>query len=122
MRSNVEVVGVDDNPMVVRVLREALRSPAKLATGAGRDNAPDRARDLPVDGFRTPAIDGRQPADKLRIREPVWRLSVIRVATKAVPEKPVAEDHVASGRRSVDGARPATGGGTGEEEDVLLDS
>jgi CheY-like chemotaxis protein len=100
MQSNVKVLLVDDNPMIVAMLRDALAPLAKVTTaGDGADallKAVDDAPDLLVSDYRMPGMDGRQLVDKLRSRSTTSAISVVLLATKAeISEKLALQDHVA---------------------------
>jgi CheY-like chemotaxis protein len=100
MQSNVKVLLVDDNPMVLGMLREALEPLARVTTaGDGADallKAVDDAPDLLVSDYRMPGMDGRQLVDKLRSRSSTSKISVILLATKSeISEKLATQDHVA---------------------------
>ena len=100
MQSNVKVLLVDDNPMILSMLRDALAPMAKVTTaGDGADallKAVDEAPDLLVSDYRMHGMDGRQLVDKLRSRSTTAGISVILLATKAeISEKLAVQDHVA---------------------------
>ena len=86
MAINVKVLLVDDNPMVLRMLRQALTPMASVTTATdGADallKAVDEAPDLLVSDYRMPGMDGRQLADKLKSRPATKTVSVILLATK----------------------------------------
>jgi DNA-binding response OmpR family regulator len=100
MQSDVKVLLVDDNPMVLALLRDALTPLAKVTTaGDSADallKAVEDAPDLLVSDYRMPGMDGRQLVDKLRSRSSTSTLSVILLATKSdISEKLSVQDHVA---------------------------
>ena len=100
MQSNVKVLLVDDNPMVLGMLRDALSPLARVTTaGDGADallKAVEEAPDLLISDFRMPGMDGRQLVDKLRSRSSTSNVSVILLATKSdISEKLAVQDHVA---------------------------
>src|SRR3984957_791972 len=100
MQSDVKVLLVDDNPMVLAMLRDALTPLAKVTTaGDGADallKAVDDAPDLVVSDFRMPGMDGRQLVDKLKSRSTTSGIFVVLLATKAdMSEKLAAQDHPA---------------------------
>ena len=100
MQSNVKVLLVDDNPMVLAMLRDALTPLAKVTTaGDSADallKAVDDAPDLLVSDYRMPGMDGRQLVEKLRSRSTTAAISVILLATKSdISEKLSVQDHTA---------------------------
>ena len=100
MQSNVKILLVDDNPMVLGMLRDALEPLAMVTTaGDGADallKAVDDPPDLLVSDYRMPGMDGRQLVDKLRSRSSTSKISVILLATKSeISEKLATQDHVA---------------------------
>lgn len=100
MQSDVKILLVEDNPMVLAMLREALAPLAKVTTaGDGADallKAVDDAPDLLVSDFRMPGMDGRQLVDKLKSRAGTKNISVVLLATKAdISEKLTTQDHLA---------------------------
>jgi CheY-like chemotaxis protein len=100
MHSDVKVLLVDDNPMVLAMLRDALTPLAKVTTaGDGADallKAVDDAPDLVVSDFRMPGMDGRQLVDKLKSRSTTSGIFVVLLATKAdISEKLAVQDHPA---------------------------
>lgn len=100
MHSDVKILLVDDNPMVLAMLRDALVPLAKVTTaGDGADallKAVDDAPDLVVSDFRMPGMDGRQLVEKLKSRASTATVSVVLLATKAdISEKLSTQDHPA---------------------------
>src|SRR5215470_298326 len=100
MQSNVKLLLVDDNPMVLGMLRDALSPLARVTTADdGADallKAVDEAPDLLVSDYRMPGMDGRQLVDKLRSRSNTAGIAVVLLATKAeISEKLAVQDHVA---------------------------
>jgi DNA-binding response OmpR family regulator len=100
MQSNVKVLLVDDNPLIVAMLRDALTPLAKVTTaGDGADallKAVDDAPDLLVSDYRMPGMDGRQLVDKLRSRSTTSGIFVVLLATKAeISEKLAMQEHIA---------------------------
>lgn len=100
MQSNVKVLLVDDNPMIVAMLRDALAPLAQVTTaGDGADallKAVDEVPDLLVSDYRMPGMDGRQLVDKLRSRTTTSGISVVLLATKAeISEKLAMQEHIA---------------------------
>ena len=100
MQSDVKILLVDDNPMVLAMLRDALLPLAKVTTaGDSADallKAVDDAPDLLVSDYRMPGMDGRQLVEKLRSRSTTSGISVILLATKSdISEKLAVQDHAA---------------------------
>jgi DNA-binding response OmpR family regulator len=100
MQSNVKVLLVDDNPMVLAMLRDAIAPLARVSTaGDGADallKAVEDTPDLLVSDFRMPGMDGRQLVEKLRSRSTTSGISVILLATKSdISEKLSIQDHTA---------------------------
>jgi CheY-like chemotaxis protein len=87
MPNNVKVLLVDDNPMVLGMLKGALQ-PLGIVTSAtdAADallKAVDDPPDLLVSDYRMPGMDGQQLAQKLKGRPATAKISVILLATKA---------------------------------------
>jgi CheY-like chemotaxis protein len=100
MQSNVKILLVDDNPMVLGLLRDALEPLAKVTTaGDGADallKAVEETPDLLVSDYRMPGMDGRQLVDKLKSRSSTSAISVVLLATKSdISEKLALQDHPA---------------------------
>src|SRR5690348_5038049 len=100
MQSDVKILLVDDNPMVLAMLRDALSPLAKVSTaGDGADallKAVEEAPDLLVSDYRMPGMDGRQLVEKLKSRSTTSSISVILLATKSdISEKLSLQDHTA---------------------------
>ena len=100
MQTDVKVLLVDDNPMILGMLRDALTPLAKVTTaGDGADallKAVEDTPDLLVSDYRMPGMDGRQLVDKLRSRSSTAKVSVVLLATKSeISEKLATQDHVA---------------------------
>jgi CheY-like chemotaxis protein len=100
MQSDVKILLVEDNPMVLAMLHDALASLAKVTTaGDGADallKAVEDAPDLVVSDFRMPGMDGRQLVDKLRSRQSTAAISVVLMATRAdISEKLATPEHLA---------------------------
>src|SRR5689334_19051585 len=102
MSNNVKVLLVDDNPMVLGMLKQALTPLAMVTTAVdGPDallKAVDDPPDLLVSDYRMPGMDGRQLVEKLKSRPSTSGISVILLATKAdITEKlgmPDVDDYV----------------------------
>src|SRR5438105_7875402 len=86
MVSNVKILLVDDNPMVLRLLKQSLSALAKITTaGDAADallKAVDDAPDLLVCDFRMPGMDGRQLIEKLKSRPATANCSSGLMASK----------------------------------------
>ena len=100
MKSNVKVLLVDDNPMVLGMLRDALTPLAHVTTaGDGADallKAVEDVPDLLVSDYRMPGMDGRQLVEKLKGRPATAGVSVVLLATKSdISEKLALQDHPA---------------------------
>ena len=100
MHNDVKLLLVDDNPMVLAMLRDALTPLAKVTTaGDGADallKAVEEAPDLLVSDYRMPGMDGKQLVEKLRGRSSTSGISVILLATKSdISEKLTLQDHSA---------------------------
>jgi CheY-like chemotaxis protein len=87
MANNVRLLLVDDNPMVLGLLRGALTPLAMVTTATDAADALLKAVDDPPDllicDYRMPGMDGRQLVEKLRSRPRTAGAAVILVATKA---------------------------------------
>ncbi|HWX95171.1 MAG TPA: response regulator [Terriglobales bacterium] len=86
MSSNVKVLLVDDNPMVLGMLKQALATLGQVATAGDAADALLRAVDDPPDllvtDYRMPGMDGRQLIEKLRSRPATANFSAIILASK----------------------------------------
>ena len=87
MASNVKILLVDDNPMVLGMLRQTLSTLAVVSTaGDAADallKAVDEAPDLLISDYRMPGMDGRQLLEKLKSRPATAGIAVILMASKA---------------------------------------
>src|SRR5215467_7837465 len=100
MQSNVKLLLVDDNPMVLGMLRDALSPLANVTTANdGADallKAVEDAPDLIVSDYRMPGMDGRQLVEKLKSRSSTSGIAVVLLATKSdISEKLSLHDHAA---------------------------
>jgi CheY-like chemotaxis protein len=98
MANNVKVLLVDDNPMVLGMLRGALTPLALVNTASdGADallKAVEDPPDLLVSDYRMPGMDGRQLVEKLKSRPKTAGIAVILLATKTdISEKLGMQDH-----------------------------
>jgi len=87
MANNVKLLLVDDNPMILNMLRGALAPLATVVTASdGADallKAVEDPPDLLVCDYRMAGMDGRQLVEKLRSRPRTATSAVILLATKA---------------------------------------
>jgi CheY-like chemotaxis protein len=87
MPHNVTVLLVDDNPMILGMLKQALGHLAQITTAADAPDALLKAVDSPPDilisDYRMTGMDGRQLVEKLRARPATMNVAVILLATKA---------------------------------------
>ncbi len=87
MLNNVKVLLVDDNPMVLGMLRSALTPLANVTTSNDSADAllkaVDDPPDLLVSDYRMPGMDGHQLVEKLKSRPNPAGISVILLASKA---------------------------------------
>jgi CheY-like chemotaxis protein len=86
MANNVKLLLVDDNPMVLGMLQQALSSLA-MVTPAGDTadallKAVDDPPDLVVCDYRMPGMDGRQLIEKLKSRPGTANFSSVLMASK----------------------------------------
>jgi CheY-like chemotaxis protein len=98
MANNVKLLLVDDNPMVLAMLRDALTPLAIVSTASdGADALLKAVEDIPdllVSDYRMPGMDGRQLVEKLKSRPATSGISVVLVATKSdISEKLSMHDH-----------------------------
>src|ERR1700757_1275129 len=87
MSDNLKLLLVDDNPMVLGMLQQALTSLAKVTTATDAADAllkaVDDAPDLLVCDYRMPGMDGRQLVEKLKSRPATANFSSFLMASKA---------------------------------------
>src|SRR5713226_1316032 len=87
MSTNVKVLLVDDNPMVLGMLQGALTPLAKVSTSNDSADAllkaVDDPPDLLVSDYRMPGMDGHQLVERLKSRPATAGISVILLASKA---------------------------------------
>lgn len=87
MPSNVKILVVDDNPMVLGMLQQALAPLAEVSTASDSADALLKAveeiPDLLISDYRMPGMDGRQLLEKLKGRPATSGIAVILMASKA---------------------------------------
>src|SRR5437660_8066980 len=86
MSNNVKVLLVDDNPMVLGMLKQSLSSMADVKPASDAPDALLKAVDDPPDVLvsdsRMPGMDGHQLIEKLKSRPSTSSVAVILLATK----------------------------------------
>ena len=86
MADNVKLLVVDDNPMVLGMLQQALAPLAKVTTATDAADAllkaVDDVPDLLVCDYRMPGMDGRQLVEKLKSRPATSNFSTVLMASK----------------------------------------
>jgi CheY-like chemotaxis protein len=86
MANNVKLLLVDDNPMVLGMLQQALSSLAKVTSASDTADALLKAVDDPPDlvvcDYRMPGMDGRQLIEKLKSRPGTANFSAVLMASK----------------------------------------
>jgi CheY-like chemotaxis protein len=86
MSSNVKVLLVEDNPMVLGMLQQSLATLGQVATATDAADALLKAVDDPPDllvtDYRMPGMDGRQLIEKLRSRPATANFAAIILASK----------------------------------------
>jgi CheY-like chemotaxis protein len=87
MADNVKLLVVDDNPMVLGMLQQALSPLAQVTTATDAADAllkaVDDVPDLLVCDYRMPGMDGRQLVEKLKSRPATANFSAVLMASKA---------------------------------------
>jgi CheY-like chemotaxis protein len=87
MASNVKILLVDDNPMVLGMLQQALSALGEVAVANDAADAllkaVDDLPDLLICDYRMPGMDGRQLLEKLKSRPATTGIAVILMASKA---------------------------------------
>jgi CheY-like chemotaxis protein len=86
MAENLKLLLVDDNPMVLGMLQQALSSLAQVTTATDAADAllkaVDDAPDLLVCDYRMPGMDGRQLIEKLKSRPATANFSSMLMASR----------------------------------------
>ena len=86
MADNVKLLLVDDNPMVLGMLQQALSPLAHVTTATDAADAllkaVDDAPDLLLCDYRMPGMDGRQLVEKLKSRPATANFSTVLMASK----------------------------------------
>src|SRR5437588_7383207 len=86
MVNNVKLLVVEDNPMVLDLLQQALHPLAVVTTGTDAADALLKAVDNPPDllvcDYRMPGMDGRQLIEKLKSRPGTANFSSVLMASK----------------------------------------
>ena len=87
MASNVKILLVDDNPMVLGMLQQALSTMGEVAVATDAADAllkaVDDLPDVMICDYRMPGMDGRQLLEKLKSRPATASIAVILMASKA---------------------------------------
>jgi len=87
MANDVKLLVVDDNPMVLGILHQALAPLAQVMTASDAADALLKAVDNPpellVCDYRLPGMDGRQLVEKLKSRPATANFSAVLMASKA---------------------------------------
>jgi CheY-like chemotaxis protein len=87
MANDVKLLLVDDNPMVLGMLQQALSALAQVATASDSADALLKAVDNPPDllvcDYRMPGMDGRQLVEKLKSRPATANFATVLMASKA---------------------------------------
>src|SRR6202142_1431422 len=104
MENNVKLLLVDDNPMVLDMLRQALTPFARVTPAGDAAEALLTAVDDPPDlvgcDYRMPGMDGRQLIEKLKSRPATANFSAILMASRAdiderLSPQDAADDYIA---------------------------
>ena len=95
MASNVKILLVDDNPMVLGMLQQALSSLGEVTVGTDAADALLKAVDDPPDvlisDYRMPGMDGRQLLEKLKSRPATAGIAVILMATQGRHQRTIVD-------------------------------
>ena len=86
MPSHVRILLVDDNPMVLGLLQQALVPMAEVSTASDSADAllkaVEEVPDLLISDYRMPGMDGRQLLEKLKSRPGTAAIAVLLMASK----------------------------------------
>jgi CheY-like chemotaxis protein len=98
MSSDTKILLVDDNPMVLGMLKQSLATLGKVNTATDAADALLKAVDDPPDllvtDYRMPGMDGRQLIEKLRSRPATANFAAIILATKTDISERLGQDPV----------------------------
>jgi CheY-like chemotaxis protein len=103
MANHVKLLLVDDNPMVLAMLQQALAPIATVTVSSDAADALLKAVDEPPDllvcDFRMPGMDGRQLVEKLKSRPATANFSTVLMASKSdiaeqLSQHDAADDYV----------------------------
>jgi CheY-like chemotaxis protein len=87
MATDVKILLVDDNPMVLGMLQQALSAMGQVAVATDAADAllkaVDDLPDVMISDYRMPGMDGRQLLEKLKSRPATAGIAVILMASKA---------------------------------------
>src|SRR5512146_504594 len=87
MPGSVRVLLIDDNPMILGMLSQALEKFAELETttdsAEGLLKIVESPPDLLITDYQMPGMDGRQLVEKIKDRAATAKLPIILMATKA---------------------------------------
>src|ERR1700721_3297347 len=87
MASDVKILLVDDNPMVLGMLQQALSTMGEVTVATDAADAllkaVDDLPDVMICDYRMPGMDGRQLLEKLKSRPATASIAVILMASKA---------------------------------------
>src|SRR5271168_2953686 len=101
MSSNVKILLVDDNPMVLGMLQQALASLGEVTVANDSADAllkaVEEVPDVMITDYRMPGMDGRQLLEKLKSRPATAGIAVIMMASKAdISERLSMQDPIRS--------------------------
>jgi DNA-binding response OmpR family regulator len=87
MVSNIRVLVVDDNPMIVGLLKQAVSPHAAVEAFSNSAEAllriVEEAPDLVISDFQMPGLNGKQLIEKVRTRTQTARLPAILIGTRS---------------------------------------